>query len=128
VGHELPPVARRYLVLKHLRPGLGNTAHCAYRLSSFYLKGEAANCRTQDRNSAKVRSIAPGKFCSCRGQLCRPALEECSEAVERFGEIVSRGGKAEAEMRGHIEAIAGSQQDSPLGGGLTEPAVILSAH
>src|ERR1700736_2223261 len=31
-------------------------------------------------------------------------------------------------MRGRIEAIAGSQQDSPLGGGLAERAVVLSAH
>jgi len=31
-------------------------------------------------------------------------------------------------MRGCIEAIAGSQQDSTLGGGLAERAVVLSAH
>src|SRR5262249_4831812 len=49
------------------------------------------------------------------------------EAVERFGEIVSGGGKAHAEMRGRIEAVARSQQDSTLGGGLAERAVVLSA-
>src|SRR4051812_33397665 len=50
----------------------------------------------------------------------RPALDECSEAVERLGEIVSGGSKAQAEMRGRIEAVAGSEQDSTLGGGLAE--------
>src|SRR6202047_4976776 len=44
------------------------------------------------------------------------------------GEIGSGGGEAQAEMRGRIEAIAGSQQDSTLGGGLAERAVVLSAH
>src|SRR6202007_1887165 len=44
------------------------------------------------------------------------------------GEIVSGGGKAQAEMRGHVEAIAGSQQDSPFGGAPAEPSVVLSAH
>src|SRR6266540_4453732 len=68
------------------------------------------------------------KFSSCCDHLRRPALYECSEAVERLGEIVSGGGKAQAEMRGRIEAIAGSQQDSALGGGLAERAVVLSAH
>jgi len=31
---------------------------------------------------------------------------------------LSGGGKAQAEMRGRIEAIAGSEQDSTLGRGL----------
>ena len=44
-----------------------------------------------------------------------------------MGEIVSRGGKAQAEVRRRIEAIAGSQQDSTFGGGPAEPAVVLSA-
>src|ERR1700675_1858851 len=68
------------------------------------------------------------RFPSCDDHLRRPAPYECSEAVERPGEIVSGSGKAQAEMRGHIEAIAGSQQDSTLGGGLAERAVVLSAH
>src|SRR5438874_13545978 len=68
------------------------------------------------------------KFWSGCDHLRRPALYECSEAVERLAEIVSGGGKAQAEMRGRIEAIAGRQQDSTLGGGLAEPAVVLSAH
>src|SRR5450631_3067623 len=59
---------------------------------------------------------------SCCHHFRRPALYECSEAVERLGEIVSGGGKAQAEMRGRIEAIAGSQQDSTLGSGLAERA------
>src|SRR5262249_15400377 len=53
---------------------------------------------------------------------------ECSEAVEGFGEIVSGGGEAEAEMRGGIEAVAGSEQDSMLGGGLAERAVVLATY
>jgi hypothetical protein len=40
--------------------------------------------------------------------LRRPALHERSETIERLGEIVSGGGEAQAEMRGRIEAIAGS--------------------
>src|ERR1700722_1056176 len=65
---------------------------------------------------------------SCCHHLRRPGLHERSETVERLGEIVSCGGKAQAEMRGRIEAIAGSQQDPILGGGLAERAVVLSAH
>src|SRR5208283_2315319 len=72
--------------------------------------------------------IASQQVPSCCDHLRRPALYECSEAVERLGEIVSGGGKAKAEMRGRIEAIAGSQQDSTLGGGLAERAVVLSAY
>src|SRR5271165_6329043 len=68
------------------------------------------------------------QFPSCCDHLRRPALYECSEAVERFGEIVSGGGKAQAEMWGLVEAIAGSQQDSVLGGGLAERAGVFSAH
>src|SRR5438874_11709113 len=68
------------------------------------------------------------KFWSGCDHLRRPALYECSEAVERLGEIVSGGGKAQAEMRGRIEAIAGSQQDSALGGSLAEWPGILSTH
>src|SRR5215472_237017 len=67
-------------------------------------------------------------FWSCCYHLRCLALYECSEAVDRLGEIVSGRGKAEAEMRGRIEAIAGSQQDSMLGGGLTKRAVGLTAH
>jgi len=65
---------------------------------------------------------------ACCDHLPRPPLYECYEAVERLGEIVSGGGKAQAEMRERIEAIAGSQEDSTLGGGLAERAVVLSAH
>jgi hypothetical protein len=65
---------------------------------------------------------------SCCGHLRRPALDECSKAVERHGEIVSGGGKAQAEMRGRVEAIAGSQQDFTLGGGLAERSGVFSAH
>src|SRR5438874_13507667 len=68
------------------------------------------------------------KFWSGCDHLRRPALYECSEAVERLGEIVSGGGKAQAEMGGRIEAIAGSQQDSMLGGGLAERSLVLRAY
>src|SRR5262249_17994681 len=57
--------------------------------------------------------------------LCRPTLYENSEALERLGEVVCCGGKANAEMRGCIEAIARDQQDSALGGGLAERASVL---
>lgn len=72
-------------------------------------------------------------FPSCCDHLRRPTLYECSETVECLGEIVSSGGKAQAKMRGRIEAITGGQQDSTLGGGLTEGASIfyvqmVSAH
>src|SRR5258707_804047 len=59
-----------------------------------------------------VCAAAIAKFPSCCDQLRRPTLYECSEAVKRLGEIVSGGGKAQAEMRRRIEAIAGSEQDS----------------
>ena len=75
-----------------------------------------------------VAGSSRSKFPSCCDHLHRPALYECSEAVERLGEIVAGGGKAQAEMRGHIEAIAGSQQDSTLSRGLAKRAVVLSAH
>ena len=68
------------------------------------------------------------RFPSCGDHLRRPALYECSEEVERLGKIVSGSGKARAEMRWRIEAIAGSQEDSTLGGGLAERAVVLSVH
>src|SRR5215471_17483597 len=74
------------------------------------------------------RTIFAAKFLSCRDHIRRPALYECSEAVERLGEIVFRRGKAQPKMRGRIETIAGSQQDSTLGGGLAKRAVVLSAH
>jgi hypothetical protein len=60
--------------------------------------------------------------------LRRPALHECPETVERLREIASDDGEAQAEMRGHIEAIAWCYQDPMLGGGLPEPAVARSAH
>jgi hypothetical protein len=65
---------------------------------------------------------------SCCGHLRRPALDECSKAVERLGEIVSGGCKAQAEMRRRVEAIARSQQDLTLGGGLAERSGVPSAH
>src|SRR6476646_1136591 len=65
---------------------------------------------------------------SCCNHLGRPALYKCSEALKRLGEIITGGGKAQPEMRGHIKAIAGSQKDSMLRGGLAERAGILSAH
>lgn len=77
------------------------------------------------------RGIASGhsaRLTSCCDHLHRPALYECPEAVERLGEVVSGGGKPQAEMRGRIEAISGSQQNSTLGGGLAERAVVFSAH
>src|ERR1700761_2783091 len=76
----------------------------------------------------KYRWSDGSKFLSCCDYLRRPALYECSEAVERLGEIVSGGGKAQAEVRGRIEAIAGSQQDSTLCGGLAERAGVLPAY
>src|SRR5580704_15257379 len=60
--------------------------------------------------------------------LRRPAFDECSEAVECLGEIVSGSREAQAKMRGCIEAIARSQQDSMLGGGLAERTIIFSAQ
>src|SRR5215469_74391 len=59
---------------------------------------------------------------------CRPALHESSETIERLGEVLSGGGEAQTEMRGHIEAIAGRQQDAMLGGSLAERALMFSAH
>src|SRR6185369_13384214 len=65
---------------------------------------------------------------SCCDHSCLPGFYERSESVEGVGEIVSGGGEAEAEMRGCVEAIAGSEQDSALGGGLAERALLFSAH
>src|SRR5579864_1959070 len=65
---------------------------------------------------------------SCTDHLGRPALYICSEALERLGEIITGGGKTQPEMRGHIKAIAGSQKDSLLCGGLAKQASVLSAH
>src|ERR1041385_1090473 len=73
-------------------------------------------------------SIASEQVPSYCGHLGRPGLYQCCEAVERLGEIVSRGGKTQAKMRGRIEAIAGSQQDSTLGGGLAKRAGIFQAQ
>src|SRR5215831_20784766 len=58
----------------------------------------------------------------------RPALYECSKAFKRAGKIVSSGGKAQPEMRRHIKAIAGGQQNSTLSSGLAERVSVLSAH
>src|SRR5262249_39781633 len=75
-----------------------------------------------------VSQYPRSKFRSCCNHLRRPAFYDGAKAFKRPGEIASRGGKAQAEMRGRIEAIAGSQKDSTLGSGLAERACVLSAH
>src|SRR5690242_17289746 len=60
--------------------------------------------------------------------LCRPALHECSEAIERFREVVSGCSESQAEMRRYVEAIAGCEQDSLLGGRLAKGSCIFAAR
>src|SRR6185437_1109002 len=67
-------------------------------------------------------------FRSCCNHLGRPAFYKCSEALKRRRKTVSSGRKAQSEVRGRIEAIAGSQKDSMLCRGLAERAGVLSAH
>jgi len=65
--------------------------------------GRSQRVRILRQNTAFIRR-APSR---CH-HLRRPAFHERSETVERLGEIVSDGGEAQAEMRGRVEAVAGS--------------------
>src|SRR5579864_1808912 len=83
----------------------------------------------------KLRSLDQGRglrarrfWRSCAATISQPTLYELFEAIERPGEIVSSCGKAHAEVRWHVEAVAGREQNSAFGGGLTEGAGIVSAH
>src|SRR5689334_3615999 len=72
--------------------------------------------------------VMPQASCCDHLRNGRPALYERSQALKRPGKIVSSGGKAQTEMRRHIKAISGSQEDSTLGGGLAERVGVLSAQ